>query len=506
MSVSVVLASECPPDDPGFCAPSVLEFFPKPLATFDLLGVHFAITRITVILWLATAADGLLLHRGHPQPQMVPGRMQYFGESAYSFVRDGVAREVIGTEGLRFAPYLASLFFFIVINNIMGIIPFAQISPMGRFAFPAVLAAITYVLFNWIGIRQQGLGPYLKDNLFPPGVPKPLYVLVTPIEFASTFVFRPFTLAVRLFANMLAGHLLLAIFAAGTVYLFTVGNFSVIFAPVSFLMALIMTFFELLVAAAPGVRLRGAHRDLHLRRHRRSTEARRPRPVRPRERLTRPQGGDPPCPFSLNSTGNVGTMGYGLAAIGPGIGVGIVFAAYIQATARQPESAGLTRTYLFLGFALSEALAILGFVVPFIVKYAGARDPAMLLYLAVESDVPVEETGPNPVIPDGGELIIGLIDLRRRGLRADEVRLAADGGDLPGPPGRDRGRHQAGRGGAGRGAAAARANTASSWPRRAPRRPRSGTTPGPRASGSSRRCAPPRRRSRPASSPAATSS
>ncbi len=65
--------------------------------------------------------------------------------------------------------------------------------------------------------------------------------------------------------------------------------------------------------------------------------------------------------------GNVGTLGYGLAAIGPGIGVGIVFAAYIQATARQPESAGLTRTYLFLGFALSEALALIGFVVPFII-------------------------------------------------------------------------------------------------------------------------------------------
>jgi F-type H+-transporting ATPase subunit c len=64
--------------------------------------------------------------------------------------------------------------------------------------------------------------------------------------------------------------------------------------------------------------------------------------------------------------GNISTLGYGLSAIGPGIGVGIVFAAYIQATARQPESAGLTRTYLFLGFALSEALALIGFVVPFI--------------------------------------------------------------------------------------------------------------------------------------------
>jgi F-type H+-transporting ATPase subunit a len=247
VSASVVLASECPPDDPGFCAPSVLEFFPKPLATFDIAGVHFAITRITLILWIATALMVWFFVAASRNMQMVPGRRQWIAESGYSVIRDGVGREVIGTEGRRFAPYLASLFFFILINNIMGIIPFAQISPMGRFAFPVVLAAITYILFNWIGIRQQGLGPYFKNNLFPPGVPKPLYVLITPIEFASTFVFRPFTLAVRLFANMLAGHLLLAIFATGTVYLFTVGNFSVIFAPVSFLMALIMTFFELLV-------------------------------------------------------------------------------------------------------------------------------------------------------------------------------------------------------------------------------------------------------------------
>ncbi len=65
-------------------------------------------------------------------------------------------------------------------------------------------------------------------------------------------------------------------------------------------------------------------------------------------------------------TGSTAAIGYGLAAIGPGIGVGIVWAAYIQATARQPESAGLTRTYAFLGAALSEALALIGLVVPFI--------------------------------------------------------------------------------------------------------------------------------------------
>jgi len=158
VSASVVLASECPPDDPGFCAPSVLEFFPKPLATFDLFGVHFAITRITIILWIATAVMVWFFVSATRNMQLVPGKRQYFAESGYSIIRDGVAREVIGTEGLRFAPYLASLFFFIVVNNIMGIIPFAQIPPTGRFAFPVVLATISYILFNWVGIRQQGVG------------------------------------------------------------------------------------------------------------------------------------------------------------------------------------------------------------------------------------------------------------------------------------------------------------------------------------------------------------
>jgi F-type H+-transporting ATPase subunit a len=169
------------------------------------------------------------------------------GEAAYSFVRDGIAREVIGKEGLRFAPYLAVVFFFIVANNIMGIVPFAQIAPTSKIALPAILAVLTYLLFNWVGIRSQGLGPYFKGILFPPGVPKAMYVLVTPIEVASTLIFRPLTLAVRLFANMFAGHLLLVVFALGAVYLLQVGNFSAVFAPVSFVMAIIMTFFELLV-------------------------------------------------------------------------------------------------------------------------------------------------------------------------------------------------------------------------------------------------------------------
>jgi F-type H+-transporting ATPase subunit a len=244
---TVVLASECPPDDPGFCSPTVLEFFPKPWAQFDIAGIHFAFTRITVISWIATAAILVFFVLAVRRPQMVPAKLQWAGESAYSFVRDGIAREVIGKEGLRFAPYLAVLFFFILANNVMGIVPLAQLSPNAKIALPALLAGITYLMFNWVGIRTQGVAQYFKGIALPPGVPKPMYVLITPIEIASTLIFRPLTLAIRLFANMFAGHLLLVIFALGTVYLLQVGNFSVVFAPVSFVMAIIMTFFELLV-------------------------------------------------------------------------------------------------------------------------------------------------------------------------------------------------------------------------------------------------------------------
>ena len=125
--------------------------------------------------------------------------------------------------------------------------PVINISPMSKFAFPLVLALICYVMYIWIGIREQGLWPYLKGILFLPGVPVFMYVLVTPIEVLQNFIVRPFTLAVRLFANMFAGHMLLLVFSIGATYLFTVGGLSYVFGAVSFLMAIVMTFFELLV-------------------------------------------------------------------------------------------------------------------------------------------------------------------------------------------------------------------------------------------------------------------
>jgi len=231
----------------GFQAPGLGEFYPEPLATFSILGIPFEITRITVWLWIATLAMLAFLVASVRKPQIVPGKLQFIGESGYSLIRDGIARDVVGPRGLPFAPFLASLFFFILANNMLSIIPFAQISPMARFGYPLMLALICWVMYIYIGIREQGVGPYFRDILFLPGVPKFMYILVTPIEVLQNFIVRPFTLAVRLFANMFAGHMLLVVFSLGAVYLLSRPNFSIIFGPVSALMAIVMTFFELLV-------------------------------------------------------------------------------------------------------------------------------------------------------------------------------------------------------------------------------------------------------------------
>ena len=231
----------------GFQAPGLGEFYPQPLATFSLLGIDFEINRIHLILWVATLAMIAFLVAAVRKPSIVPGKLQFVGESGYSLVRDGIARDVVGPRGLPFAPFLASLFFFILANNLMAIVPFAQISPMSKFAFPLVLAAICWVLYIYIGIREQGAGRYFKDILFLPGVPKFMYILVTPIEILQNFIVRPFTLAVRLFANMFAGHMLLVVFSLGAVYLLSRDNISFVFGPISALMAIVMTFFELLV-------------------------------------------------------------------------------------------------------------------------------------------------------------------------------------------------------------------------------------------------------------------
>jgi F-type H+-transporting ATPase subunit a len=180
---------------------------------------------------------------------MVPTGTQNLCESVFDFVTDGIIMQTIGEDGMVFLPYLTALFMFILVCNLFEIVPILQFPPMARMAMPMVLALITWVMFIFMGFKRQGPG-YIKASLFPPGVPKALYVLVTPIELLSTFIVRPFSLAVRLFANELAGHLLLVTFAVLTDTLLF-HNSIVFFKPIAILpaaMDVALTGFELLVA------------------------------------------------------------------------------------------------------------------------------------------------------------------------------------------------------------------------------------------------------------------
>ncbi len=215
-------------------------------------GTPFELTRINLAQLLVTFLLVAFFFAVTRRADQVPGRLQNMGELCVNFVRNQIVDEVIGKAGRKFLPYLATLFFLILGMNLTGIVPGIHIPGTSVVAVPLVLAVTSYLVFNYYGIKANGLGGYLKANLFPSGVPAPIYILVTPIEFISTFVLRPVTLTIRLLANMLAGHLILALFFTATTYLllgYQDGRaYTAIFGLGALGAGIAFTFFEALVA------------------------------------------------------------------------------------------------------------------------------------------------------------------------------------------------------------------------------------------------------------------
>ena len=197
-----------------------------------------AVVVASVVFLLAGNADGSTAPRG----------VRNLAESIVEFIEGQIIMPTMGRDGLGWTPFLMSLFSFIYLCNVPGVIPIIQMPATARMAIPLFLSLLVWVIFIGVGFKHQGIG-YLKNSLFPPGVPAALYLLVTPIEFISTFLVRPFSLTVRLFANMLAGHILLVTFALLTEELVQGG--SIALKPVGilpFFMLVFLTAFEVLVA------------------------------------------------------------------------------------------------------------------------------------------------------------------------------------------------------------------------------------------------------------------
>jgi F-type H+-transporting ATPase subunit a len=211
-----------------------------------IFGEGTFFTKPMLIVVLGTVAVAVFFYLAARRAAAVPGKTQFMGESVYGFVRNSIALDTMGREGLRYVPYLATLFAFIVTLNISGIIPFLQFPATSRIAIPLFLAVISWVIFNSIGIRRQGFIGYFKNMMFPPGIPWPVYILLAPIEFFSTVIIRPLTLTLRLTFNMFAGHLVLLLFILGGEFLvFEKGGLVGIAAgSISLLGSIVLTFFE----------------------------------------------------------------------------------------------------------------------------------------------------------------------------------------------------------------------------------------------------------------------
>lgn len=208
----------------------------------------FAITRPAIVLLLSVPLLAFVLLLVTRRLALVPSRGQFLAESGYGLVRNSIARDILGSHDfLRFLPLLFTMFALILVNNLFGIIPPVQFPTMSRIGFPAALTLVVFVVYHAIGLRRRGLVGYFK-SMIPPGLPGFIVPFVFLLELVTFFITRPLTLALRLFANMFAGHLLLLVFVLGGEYMLLHGGPVLkVMSVGSFALAIVMTFFELLV-------------------------------------------------------------------------------------------------------------------------------------------------------------------------------------------------------------------------------------------------------------------
>lgn len=205
--------------------------------------------RIMMVRLIAVAALLVLFWIGTRRMKIVPGRFQSLVEMGLDLVRVNIGEDLLGKkDAKRFLPILTTIFFMVLFMNITGVIPFLNIAGTSVIGVPLVLALVSYVTFIYAGLKKSP-GKFIKNSLFPAGVPWPVYFIVTPIELVSTFVIRPVTLTLRLLMNMLVGHLLLVLFFAATqFFVFAAGGLFPLLGIGSLAFGFAFTLFEILVA------------------------------------------------------------------------------------------------------------------------------------------------------------------------------------------------------------------------------------------------------------------
>ncbi|UER54951.1 F0F1 ATP synthase subunit A [Kineosporiaceae bacterium SCSIO 59966] len=209
----------------------------------------FAVTRSMFVIAISVVLIAWFMTAVARRMAVVPGKLQFAGEGVYNFVRNSVAIDILGSRNFRpFLPLLLTQFLLILVNNWFGVLPPIQFPTFSRIGFAIAVTLVTFVVYHAVGIRRKGLGGYFK-GLMPPGIPGWISPFVYVLELMTFFITRPLTLGMRLFANMFAGHMLLLVFILGGEYMLLHGGnlFVNLSSVAAFVMAIVMTFFELLV-------------------------------------------------------------------------------------------------------------------------------------------------------------------------------------------------------------------------------------------------------------------
>lgn len=205
----------------------------------------FAVNKVIILMWVSALIAFGVMYLGGRKQELVPTGAQNVAESAVDFIENGIVMETMGSDGLKFTPFLLTLFTFVLVCNIWGIIPGVQMPVNARIALPAFLAVLVWAIYHVTGIVSQGPINYVKSATIPPGVPKLILPLVFLIELLQILIVRPLSMAVRLFANLIAGHLLLATFAILSQALWEASYVGVV---LPFAMLVFLSGFEILVS------------------------------------------------------------------------------------------------------------------------------------------------------------------------------------------------------------------------------------------------------------------
>ena len=225
----------------GFPAPGLNDFNFKPLFVIG----SFSFTKPELVAILCAILVIAFFWVALSKPKVIPGKMQSLAELGILAVRDQISRPAMGRRGDKYLGLLISLFFFIFLTNLMELIPVFQFPAMSRISFVIPMALTVYVVYLYLGFKNQGGWGYIS-NMWPRGVPWPVYIILIPVELLRFFFIQPFTLGIRLFANMFAGHLLLSIFMVATWYLASL-SIGLLFAAGSAVMVVFVFLLELLV-------------------------------------------------------------------------------------------------------------------------------------------------------------------------------------------------------------------------------------------------------------------